>query len=195
MSRSRRRAATPHANRGRQWEQLLELHHKRLQAQGVAVVFRTPPPVRLIAPQKGGRWLAVLTSEGPPDYTALVLGPDGPIPVAAEAKDSQKARWSLGELQPHQGKALQAWHDLGGLACVLLRHQPTRTCYVLPWAHLGPVWQRWRAGRLAGRRAPPGSASLGAGQLASLGVPWREGEGYLQALLACWQPQGTVPCP
>lgn len=170
----------PHANRGKAWEELLEVHHRRVQARGLGVVFRTPPPVRLLARLRGGQWRAVLTQEGPPDYLGLLRGPGGPLPVAMEAKDSAGSRWGLKELQAHQAAALQSWTDLGGLGLVLLRHGGRG--WVLPWTTLGPVWTRWRASQVAGRKAPRGSASLGEGDLRVLGEPWELGEGYLGAI-------------
>jgi len=175
-----------HAGRGTAWEQLLELHATRYERAGQAVVLRTPPPVKLLKAMPGGRWLAVMTSEGPPDYSMLVGRPaGGPLAVLAEAKNNDSGRWALKQLHPHQAQKLQLWHGLGGLACVILGHQPTRTGYVLPWATLGPVWQRWHAQKLTGRKATSGTASLGEGDLAALGVPWPMGQGYLGALLHC----------
>lgn len=148
------------------------------------MVLRTPPPVKLLRAQAGGRWLAAITSEGPPDYTMLLRRPDAPpLAVLAEAKNCQGQRWALKQLHPHQADALADWHQLGGLACVLVGHQPTSTGYVLPWATLGPVWQRWRAGQVAGRRAAAGSASLGAGALRALGQPWTFSEGFYEAMI------------
>ena len=172
-----------HVNRGKDWEAIIEAYSKVYENQGHAVVFRTPPPVRLLAPMGGGRWKAVMTEEGPPDYTMLVRGDPRPIAVSAEAKNNQSGRWSLAQLHPHQAKKLQAWHDLGGLAVVLLRNQPNNKCYVLPWRTFGPVWSRWRAGQVGGRRAAPRTASLGVSDLESIGFSFHESKGYLNALL------------
>lgn len=175
-----------HAGRGIAWEQLLEYHASRYEREGSAVVLRTPPPVKLLRAQPGGRWLAVLTSEGPPDYTMLVGRKGGsPLAVLAEAKNNASGRWALKQLHPHQALKLQQWHDLGGFACVIVGHQPSRTGYVLPWTSLGPVWQRWHAQKLMGVKAASGSASLSEGDLQTLGEPWPMGQGYLHALQRC----------
>jgi hypothetical protein len=151
------------------------------------VVFRTPPPVQLLGRLAGGAYRAVPTSEGPPDYVLLLAAAPAPVPVALEAKDCAGSRWALKQLHPHQGDALARWHSLHGLAAVALRHQPSSTCWLLPWGTLGPLWQRWRAGQVAGQPAPRGSASLGLGDLHQLGTSWAAGDGdsYLRALLAC----------
>lgn len=151
------------------------------------MVFRTPPPVQLLGRLRGGAYRAVPTSEGPPDYVLLLAAGAAPVAVALEAKDCAGNRWALKQLHPHQGDALRRWHALGGLAAVALRHQPSSSCWLLPWATLGPVWQRWRAGHVAGQPAPRGSASLGLGDLHQLGTSWQQGDGdgYLRAMLAC----------
>ena len=174
------RRRTPHANRGKAWEEILEFHHQRVQARGLGVVFRTPPPVKLLARLHGGQWRAVLTQEGPPDYLGLLRGPKGPIPVAMEAKDCAGDRWSMKELKPHQAAALQWWTDLGGLGVVALRHRSRG--WMIPWSQLGPHWSRWRATNVAGTKAPRGSASLGLGDLQVLGERWEVGDGYLEAI-------------
>ena len=63
-----------HANRGKAWEQTLEMYHARYEAQGRAVVIRTPPPMRILRSIKPGQFVAVYESAGPPDYMALSEG-------------------------------------------------------------------------------------------------------------------------
>lgn len=171
-----------HANRGKAWEQIIEWHHKQVETKGLGLIFRTPPPMKLLQRLGGGQWRAVLTSEGPPDYLGLLKGPSGPVPVAIEAKDCAGDRWSLKELQPHQAAAFQAWADLGGLSVVLLRHKGVG--WALPWERLGPIWSAWRAKQLTGTRAARGSASLGKGDLTVIGVKWDVGSGYYDAIIS-----------
>lgn len=173
-----------HAGRGSAWEHLIEMWGRRYERSGRAVLLRTPPPVRLLKAQPGGRWLAAITSEGPPDYTMLIGRSSGaPLAVLAEAKDCQASRWSFKQLHHHQASKLDQWHAIGGFACVLVGHQKTSTGYVLPWKNLAPVWRRWHAGQLIGRRASPGTASLDAGGLSALGHAWSFGDGFIQAML------------
>ena len=193
-----------HANRGRQWEQLLELFHARYEGRGEAVVLRTPPPMRILRALSGGQFVAVYATEGPPDYVLLSRG----IAIAAEAKDCVADRWQLSNLHEHQARRLSAWEEHGGLGVVLLRHQPSRTQWVLPWGTLAPIWTRWHsasdargafpfgatAGKAFGATAekpfgaraalPRGSASLSLPQLHQLGVPFCDVDGHLPTLHA-----------
>ncbi len=144
-----------HANRGRAWEQRLELFHARYEAQGRAVVIRTPPPMRILRAARGGQFLAVYESEGPPDYVLLAKG----RAVMAEAKESHAERWHFSKLHPHQAKRMDQWVEQGGISVVLFHHQPSSTAWVIPWPALAPLWHRWHKGHEAGRRAAPGTGS------------------------------------
>ena len=169
---------TSHANRGKGWEALLEVYHARYEAQGRAVVIRTPPPMRILHGNKNGTFTAVYTADGPPDYVLLAGG----RAVMAEAKQCHQERWSLGNLHAHQGKRLDQWEAQGGSGCVLLQHVASGTSWVLPWSQLGPVWRSWRAYKESGKRAPAGTASLGRAQLLEIGQGFSR-DGYLEAVL------------
>lgn len=174
-----------HAGRGTAWEALIEQHARRYAATGRAIVLRTPPPVRLLGRLPGGHWRAVMTADGPPDYAMLIARESlPPVPVLCEAKHNQSGRWPLAQIHPHQAAALLRWQQLGGLAAVLLGHAPSAAGYALSWTRLGPLWSRWRAGQLAGRRAPARSASLDEAAMASLGEAFSWDAGYADALLA-----------
>jgi recombination protein U len=170
--------STSHANRGRGWEQLLELWHARYEARGQAVVLRTPPPMRILRSLSGGQFVAVYATEGPPDYVLLAAG----LAVAAEAKDCVADRWQLAKLHPHQARRLTAWEAQGGLGVVLLRHQPSSTQWVLPWQRLRPVWERWHEAAGTGRDLPRGSASVSLPQLHQLGLQFCAVDGHLPRL-------------
>ena len=168
-----------HANRGKVWEQLLEMHHARYERQGRAVVLRTPPPMRILRALTGGQFVACYATEGPPDYMLLTGG----LAVALEAKDCASDRWPLAKLHAHQARRLGLWEVQSGFGAVLLRHQPSDTQWVLPWKALGPVWWRWHADH-ATDTVPRGGASLGVGQLMVLGHPFHHVDGHLPTILA-----------
>lgn len=159
---------------------MLELFHARYEARGLAVVLRTPPPMRILRSLSGGQFVAVYATEGPPDYVLLADG----CAIAAEAKDCLADRWALGNLHPHQARRLTAWQSQGGLGVVLLRHQPSDTRWVLPWSHLEASWRRWHETAERGDSAVRGTASLSLGALHSIGVQFSEVDGYLPTVLA-----------
>lgn len=142
-----------HANRGVGWERVLDQWHVRYRAERRAVVWRTPPAVRLLSRvSTAGQFRACFRGEGPPDY-AGVVAPDG-RPVVFDAKDvARAARWPFENLERHQARDLEAVQIAGGLAFVALRIRGAG--WVLPWQRLGPWWWEWheREGRAARGRA------------------------------------------
>lgn len=150
--------------------------------------------MRILRAMSGGQFVAVYATEGPPDYVLLSRG----IAIAAEAKDCVADRWQLSNLHEHQARRLSAWEEQGGLGVVLLRHQPSRTQWVLPWGTLAPIWTRWHSASGAGAAfpfgatgekpfgarvvLPRGSASLSLPQLHQLGVPFCDVDGHLPTL-------------
>lgn len=174
------RPRRPQANRGRAWEDYLELLHRGYQARGQAVVLRTPPPVKVLGKIDGvGRFLACFTATGPPDY----LGLAGGLGIAAEAKECSVPRWSLAGLPVHQAQVLDAWQTQGGVAVVLLHYLPRQQGLVLPWDRLGRRWHTWQLTKQQPGRAPPGVASLAWDDLQAIGLPF-DRQGWLQPLLA-----------
>ena len=167
-----------HANRGKAWEQYLELFHARYERQGRAVVIRTPPPMRILRSIRPGQFLAVYEKEGPPDYLLFCNG----IAIMLEAKECKSNRWGFQNLHAHQGRRLDDWQRQGGMGAILLRHHKSNTAWILPWANLGPVWNRWLLQSKTGRRAAPKTASIGEMDFMRLGIPFDQ-NGYLDQLL------------
>lgn len=161
-----------HANRGLEWQEILETWHDRYRRDRRAVIWPTPPRVKVLSRVSAttGQFRACFAGEGPPDYAGIV---DGARPVVFDAKDCAGSRWSLGELQPHQARDLEAAHDRGGLAFVALRFG-SGTAWVLPWSELGPRFWRWKDGQAA-----RGEASIREGEI---GHPMPELGDWLGAL-------------
>lgn len=176
---------TLHANRGVGWERMLEGWHDTYRRDQRAVVFRTPPPVKVLSRVTGGgEFRACFRSDGPPDYAGVVAGggPKGPFgmamggrPVAFDAKDCEGPRWPFSALERHQARDLEGWQVAGGTAFVALRLGEVG--WVLPWTRLGPLWWAWHddlgdrrgVGRTTGK-ATKGTASLDAQECARIGA-------------------------
>ena len=167
-----------HANRGKAWEQHLELFHARYEAHGEAVVIRTPPPMRIIRRATGGTFIACYEKEGPPDYVLLAGG----VSVMAEAKECSSSRWALKKLHKHQADRMTQWCEQGGVGAVLLHHKPSGTYWTLLWSRLRPVWERWSMQHDTKRRAASRTASLGLPELASIGLQFGR-DGYLPTVV------------
>lgn len=165
---------SPHANRGKAWEELLDIYHQRYERQGRAIVIRTPPPMRILRSAGKGTFVACYEKEGPPDYVLLTGGK----PVMAEAKECKGDRFPLKNLHAHQAKRLDEWEKQGGSGVVLLHHGGSRSAWVLPWRSFGPLWHRWHTQAALNRRAQAGTASLTLADLQRIGTPF-DGDGYL----------------
>ena len=166
-----------YANRGKAWEQLLEMYHARYEANGTAVVIRTPPNMRILRSLRGGQFVAVYEKEGPPDYMLLCDG----LAVMVEAKEAKGDRWPLQNLKPHQAMRMSLWRKQGGEAVVVLRHHKSSTAWVIPWEKLAPVWNGWYARRKLGKKASSGTASLDLSKISRLGFSFGR-DGYLEVL-------------
>ena len=112
---------------------------------------------------------------GAPDYTIFTRAGF----IVADAKRTERARWPLGNLHPHQAVALSAIQTMGGLGLLLIS-SPSGS-YALPWDCLRPLWERWHTGRAA-----RGQASLTPDQMSAMAIsqapPGRMLD-YLQAAL------------
>lgn len=146
------------------------------------MVLRTPPPMRILRALSGGQFVACYATEGPPDYVLLAQG----CAIAAEAKDCVADRWQLSNLHEHQARRLSAWLEQGGLSVVLLRHQPSRTHWVLPWAALASTWNRWHRSLETNDKLPRGSASLSLANLHQIGLMFDATDGHLPVMLKLW---------
>jgi penicillin-binding protein-related factor A (putative recombinase) len=146
-------AGQPHANRGKAFEQQLQLQLERYRRAGWLVI-RQYPAVLL---QEGGKSARVI-GKAPPDW---LLCKNGRLFVI-DAKSHQGERWPLSEVAPHQARWFDETQAAGGQAGVVLNREGA--VWWLPWCELGQWWHRHHRGE-AGR----GQASLGAAELAEVG--------------------------
>lgn len=150
-----------HANLGVGWERTLEGWHDTYRRESAAVVFRTPPPVKVLGKvSKAGRFAGCFGSDGPPDYAGVVAPRPGraAFPVCFDAKSSSTDRWPFASLARHQARDLEAWSHNGGYAFIALELGGANADWVLPWSELGPRWWSWWE---VPERARRGTASIG----------------------------------
>lgn len=151
-----------HANRGVPWQRTLALANDRYRRAGLAVVFQTQAPIRMIGnPDRTGRFTATFAGDGPPDFVGEIA-PSG-RGVCFDAKECAGLTWGFAELPRHQARDLEGVHLQGGISFVALlfaaaRERPAEA-YVVPWHWLGPRWWAWHEGKGEGRAAK-GTASL-----------------------------------
>ena len=161
------RIRSSRANRGMGLESMLNSYHYTLRSCGVACMFKTQIPVRVVDGQAHR-----VKSEHLPDYIGVRRG----VAVAFDAKVTALTRWPFSSLlgrnrDPKQAEALDAWNGSEGHAFLYIRF-PGRRDYLVRWADLSPVWWAWFDGR---ERARSGGASITEEDAARLG--WRVGDG------------------
>ena len=161
-----KRTSRKRANQGKSWEAVLDAMHYLYRSTGAAWIIRTPPPVKVLSRVQGGMFRACFEGLGPPDYAGVVRG----VPVVFDAKSTaDPGRWALAEVKPHQAAHLDSAEACGAFCFIALLH-PSGS-WVLPWSELGDHWRTWRLLSARGR-APAGSASLSAEDIAAIGVPF-----------------------
>lgn len=164
---------------GNAFEDTLDDLHALYAQRGEAVVVRSPAPIRILAYEQGGVVRGRLEGIGPVDYTGLVAGRG----VAFDAKSTTAETWRLDALEVHQAAFLDQWAAQGGFGFVLLWLRGP--VWLLPWTTLRPLWISHRAGRIAGTRAAPGTASLTEAHLVEIGHRC-QGAAWLPALRRAW---------
>ena len=167
-----------HANRGKQWEGVIDALHALYESMNIALCIRTPPNMKIVKAIKGGQFLAYFEKQGPPDYMIIHNG----LPIMAEAKDCAQTRFSFKKIPHHQASRLDCCDAMNGLSVVLLRHGPTGTKWVVPWRNISAkYWSWWKTAARRGKTVK-GSASLTIDEIRSAGLEWGR-TGYLNPLM------------
>lgn len=129
-----------HANRGRALELAVEQANAQYHSYGIARVQKVAVPTKLV---KSGRWddpAKLVREKSTVDYIGVWQG----RAVAFDAKENRKeARFPLASVQGHQIGFLDSWDRAGGIAFLLIWHEPDQAAYVLPYAVLWPWWRAW----------------------------------------------------
>jgi penicillin-binding protein-related factor A (putative recombinase) len=160
------------ANRGKGWEQQLELMHYRYQKAGDANIVKRDPPhtrVRSRARLPPGQYVARGGEKGEPDYSGGVILPEiFPFAFAVKFDAKQvsdgKGRFAFSGLSLAQADALDAAVAAHTFAFIALDLDGQHL--VVPWgmadhtAALGLLWRRWHDRKARGQKALPGTASL-----------------------------------
>lgn len=161
------------ANRGKDFEEMLDAVHALYGQQSRAYVVRTNAPIRHVGPiEKSGTFRACYLGEGPPDYLCIVCGKV----VVFEAKRTQQKRWSFSLLTDHQAAQLEAAETQGAVGAVMIRFVgiQARTVLLL-WSELRNLWHPWRLGA-------SGQASLSLDEAKDIALWVGVGADYLPAL-------------
>jgi recombination protein U len=133
-----------YANRGAALEQLIYVANAQYQAKGLAVIQKVATPWKVV---RHGRQIisAFPERKSTVDFVGVAAG----RPIAFDAKSTRtETRFPLDNIEQHQFEFLQAWHDQGGIAFILIEFATLDEFYVLPFTDLNEWWvAMYRGGR------------------------------------------------
>lgn len=113
---------------GQRWEDYIDIENKALRDQRIALVVKSPEPVRILRSTADGQFIATFTRKSYCDYQGTL--PRGRA-VTIEAKSTSSERFQFSQVAKHQRYILSSVARLGGLALVYVLG-PDKGKYVLP---------------------------------------------------------------
>ena len=152
-----KRPADGFANRGMDFEHLLNDMHGLYRAMGRGLTIKQHVPTTIVAHDYRGN-LAKVTGRATVDYVACVHGRF----VAFDAKDCTGTRIELTRLEDHQLRDMIDMTRNGGTAFVLVRFE-RRRCYRIPALAWAAACEAHRTGKSEGSFdgwTPSGRASI-----------------------------------
>ena len=164
MTRQGRTTGRTARRKGLAAEAVVAAHHARYAAEGRALIYQRPTPVKPLGGVRGGAFRACWLASAGCDFGGVLTGGVG---VVLELKTSAGASLPLarhGEpsLKPAQGAELAQAHALGALALVLVRVSPAAGDV---WVRL--AWPGWVAA--VAEAEAEGAASLSVARLSRHG--------------------------
>lgn len=136
-----------YANRGRTFEELIELANDQYLAQGVAVVHKVPTAWIPIRNSAGRIISAKVEKKASVDFLGNYRG----RPIAFDAKHTADLRIRWDRVEPHQAEFLANWDATRGtgegldLAFVLVEFGDL-SCSIVPWHEWRKGLERWEQG-------------------------------------------------
>lgn len=137
-----------YANRGRDFEELIELSNRQYANRGLATIHKVPTAWKPIRNSSG----KVITAKVDKDEFAGVdfLGCYQGRALAFDAKHTNGHRLRWDRVATHQAEFLDAWRNVGGITFILAEFE--EQAYVIPWRWWSEQLERWR--RKGGRQCP-----------------------------------------
>lgn len=139
-----------HAHRGQALENEIERTIGNYAAQGVATIQKVAVPTKVLPDRKRGPdAVRTLRQKSTVDFIGAWKG----RALAFDAKENRDpARFPLKNLHDHQFDFLANWDRDGGVAFLLILHEPDQRVYLMPFAMLDLHWRLWKSG---GRASVP----------------------------------------
>ncbi len=129
---------------GAAWEAEVDRQMVRLRDAGrILSVHRNYPPYRQVGPAKRGVMPVRVMGTGAPDWHVAVPG----ALILGDDKHTDRQRFHLDNIKPHQADSFDAWQAGGGFSVLLVRTPAGRWC--LDWRRVGPIYRRMPSGSLS----------------------------------------------
>ena len=117
-----------YANRGQNFEAMIEQANEAYLNQGVALIYKIPTPVKVLN-NNGGTVTGFYEKKGAPDY----MGVYDQGAICFDAKSTKvETRFDLKNLKKHQYTFMKNFSIAGGLAFVLVQFKTLDETYYLP---------------------------------------------------------------
>lgn len=115
---------------GQHFEDMITASLNWYARMNVAYIEKTPEPMKPLGkPNRSGQFLACYTKQGQPDFKGTITGGRS---VVFEAKETDTDRITFDRLTDKQIEALEAHHNLGAAAFVLVSFG-LQDFYQIPW--------------------------------------------------------------
>ncbi len=124
-----------HANRGRAFEDIINLVHSDYQRRGIACIHKVPTEFLPLRNANGKINNCKVEHKSCVDY----LGRYKEVPVAIEAKHTEGKRIDFSRVEPHQAQYLNDWDSNSKAMALVLVSFGMQDFYAIPWVF-------WRAG-------------------------------------------------
>jgi len=115
---------------GLTFEEIITASCHHYIARGVAVIIKTPEPMRPIRDLGGGKFVAVYEKHAQPDYKGVLMGGRG---IMFEAKHTESDRLLQSAVTEPQTVSLN-YHEKFGAECFVLVSFGFREFFKVPWA-------------------------------------------------------------
>lgn len=116
---------------GAAFEELIDRSCEYYKQQGIAMIEKTPEPMRTLRPLGNGRFEAVYTKQAQPDYKGTLIGG---YSIVFEAKHTDTDRIKRNVLSEEQVIQLD-FHDRLNAECYVLVSFGLKDFYKIPWKY------------------------------------------------------------
>lgn len=117
-----------YANRGKAFEDMINLTNEAYQRKKIAFVEKRPTPIRILHPHKKGLYIACFDKKSSVDYSGICNGRS----LYFEAKSvNNRTRFPLENIKDHQTDTLRTVTKQGGIAFFIIEFSIHKEVYLL----------------------------------------------------------------